>query len=93
MANLFLCNTATIAALNSPGSCTFNNGIGEAKHCCVGSLSYWPHKPPESNRSGAGNNRDYIRHLVVHWERLVACFEAFLAIATIHIWIHRLIVG
>jgi hypothetical protein len=33
------------------------------------------------------------RHLVVHWERLVACFEAFLAIATIHMWIHRFIVG
>ena len=33
------------------------------------------------------------RRLVVRWERLAACFEAFLAIATIHIWIHRLIVG
>src|SRR5947209_200933 len=33
------------------------------------------------------------RRLVVRWERIAACFEAFLAIATIHIWIHRLIVG
>jgi hypothetical protein len=32
------------------------------------------------------------RRLVVRWERIVACFEASLAIATIHIWIHRLIV-
>jgi hypothetical protein len=33
------------------------------------------------------------RRLVVRWERLAACFTAFLAIATIHLWIQRLIVG
>ena len=33
------------------------------------------------------------RRWVVRWERIAACFEAFLAVATIHIWIHRLIVG
>jgi hypothetical protein len=33
------------------------------------------------------------RRLVVRWERMAACFEAFLALATVHIWIHRLIVG
>jgi hypothetical protein len=33
------------------------------------------------------------RRLVVRWERLAACFEAFLALATVHIWIHKLIVG
>ncbi len=33
------------------------------------------------------------RRLVVRWERLAACFNAFLAIAMIHIWVHRLIVG
>jgi transposase len=33
------------------------------------------------------------RRLVVRWERIAACFEAFLTIATIHIWMHRLIVG
>src|SRR5262245_45237254 len=33
------------------------------------------------------------RRLVVRWERMAACFDAFLAIATIHIWISRLIVG
>jgi hypothetical protein len=33
------------------------------------------------------------RRLVVCWERLAACFAAFLAIATIYIWIQRLIVG
>jgi transposase len=31
--------------------------------------------------------------LVVSWERIAACFEAFLALAIVHIWIHRLIVG
>jgi Transposase DDE domain len=33
------------------------------------------------------------RRLAVRWERIAACFEAFLAVATIHIWIQRLIVG
>ena len=33
------------------------------------------------------------RRLVVRWERIAAGFDAFLAIATIHIWIPRLIVG
>jgi hypothetical protein len=33
------------------------------------------------------------RRLVVRWERLAACFAAFLAVATIHMWIQRLIVG
>ena len=33
------------------------------------------------------------RRLVVRWERLAACFEALLAVATSHIWIQRLIVG
>jgi len=33
------------------------------------------------------------RRLMVRWERITACFEAFLAIVTIHIWVHRLIVG
>jgi Transposase DDE domain len=33
------------------------------------------------------------RRFVVCWERLAACFDAFLALATVHIWVHRLIVG
>jgi hypothetical protein len=33
------------------------------------------------------------RRLVVRWERLSVCFNALLAIAIIHIWIPRLIVG
>jgi len=33
------------------------------------------------------------RRLVVRWERLAACFAAFLALATIHMWVHRLLVG
>ena len=33
------------------------------------------------------------RRLVVRWECIAAGFDAFLAIATIHIWIPRLIVG
>jgi hypothetical protein len=31
--------------------------------------------------------------LVVRWARLAVCFNAFLAMAMIHIWIQRLIVG
>ena len=33
------------------------------------------------------------RRLVVRWERLAACFNAFLAIAMIHMWVHKLIAG
>ena len=33
------------------------------------------------------------RRLVVRWERMAACFDAFLVMATIHRWIQRLIVG
>jgi transposase len=33
------------------------------------------------------------RRLVVRWERLAACFNAFLAVAVIHMWVHKLIVG
>jgi len=33
------------------------------------------------------------RRVVVRWERLAACVNAFLAMAMIHIWVHRLIVG
>jgi hypothetical protein len=32
------------------------------------------------------------RRLVVRWDRLTACFNAFLAIAMIHRWVHKLIV-
>jgi Transposase DDE domain len=46
----------------------------------------------QAERTFAWFQRKY-RRLVVRWERLAACLAAFLAIATIHIWIHRLIVG
>ena len=46
----------------------------------------------QAERTFAWFQKKY-RRLVVRWERLAACFEAFLAIATIHIWISRLIVG
>jgi transposase len=46
----------------------------------------------QAERTCAWFQRKY-RHVVVRWERLAACFNAFLAIAMIHIWIHRLIVG
>jgi hypothetical protein len=46
----------------------------------------------QAERTFAWFQKKY-RRLVVRWERIVACFEACLAIATIHIWIHRLIVG
>jgi len=46
----------------------------------------------QAERTFAWFQKKY-RRLVVRWERIAACFEAFLAIATIHIWIGRLIVG
>jgi transposase len=64
----------------------------------------WKHRKPrgrpmkkdvprfQAERTFAWFQRKY-RRLVVRWERLAACFNAFLALAMIHIWIHRLIVG
>ena len=46
----------------------------------------------QAERTCAGFQKQY-RRLVVRWERIAVCVEAFLAVATIHIWIHRLIVG
>src|SRR5919199_693022 len=46
----------------------------------------------QAERTFAGFQKKY-RRLVVRWERIAACFEAFLTIATIHMWIYRLIVG
>jgi len=31
------------------------------------------------------------RRLVVRWERIAACFNGFLSLATIHIWINRIL--
>jgi Transposase DDE domain len=46
----------------------------------------------QAERTFAWCQKKY-RRLVVRWERIAACFEAFLAVATIHIWIHRSLVG
>ena len=46
----------------------------------------------QAERTFAWFQKKY-RRLVVRRERSAACFEALLARATIHIWIHRLIVG
>lgn len=46
----------------------------------------------QAERTFAWFQKKY-RRLVVRWERLAVCFAAFLAIAMIHLWIHRLIVG
>jgi IS5 family transposase len=46
----------------------------------------------QAERTFAWFQRKY-RRLVVRWERLAACFNAFLAIAVIHLWVHRLILG
>jgi Transposase DDE domain len=46
----------------------------------------------QTERTFAWFQKQY-RRLAVRWERLAACFAAFLAIATIPIWINRLIVG
>jgi transposase len=64
----------------------------------------WKAKPPrgrpikmdvprfQAERTFAWFQKQY-RRLVVRWERLAACFTAFLAMATIHLWSQRLIVG
>jgi hypothetical protein len=46
----------------------------------------------QAERTFAWFQRQY-RRLVVRWERLAACFNAFLAIAMSHLWGHRFIVG
>jgi hypothetical protein len=46
----------------------------------------------QAERTFAWFQKKY-RSWVVRWERITACLEAFLAIATIHIWMHRLVVG
>jgi IS5 family transposase len=46
----------------------------------------------QAERTFAWFLRKY-RRLVVRWERLAACFNAFLTIAMMHMWVHRLIVG
>jgi IS5 family transposase len=46
----------------------------------------------QAERTFAWFQRKY-RRLVVRWERLATCFSAFLALALIHMWVHRLIVG
>jgi Transposase DDE domain len=46
----------------------------------------------QAERTFAWFQKKY-RRFVVRWERLALCFNAFLVIATMHIWIQRLIVG
>jgi hypothetical protein len=46
----------------------------------------------QAERTFAWFQKKY-RRLVVRWERRSVCFNAFLAIAIIHNWIERLIVG
>jgi IS5 family transposase len=46
----------------------------------------------QAERTCAWFQRKY-RRVAVRWERLAACFNAFLAMAMIHIWVQRLIVG
>jgi hypothetical protein len=46
----------------------------------------------QAERTFAWFQRKY-RRLVVRWERLATCFNAFLAVAMIHMWVHKLIVG
>ena len=64
----------------------------------------WKTKPPrgrpinktvprfQAERTFAWFQKQY-RRLVVRWERLAAGFMAFLALATIHMWVRRLLVG
>lgn len=44
----------------------------------------------QQERCFAWFQRKY-RRLVVRWERLKGCFDAFISIATIHIWVQRIL--
>jgi IS5 family transposase len=46
----------------------------------------------QAERTVAWLQRKY-RRVVVRWERLAVCFDAFLALAMIHLWVRKLIVG
>ena len=46
----------------------------------------------QAERTLAWFQRKY-RRVVVRWERLAACFNAVLAMAMVHMWVHKLIVG
>jgi transposase len=46
----------------------------------------------QAERTFAWFQRKY-RRLAVRWERLAACFTAFLTMAVIHMWVQKLIVG
>jgi hypothetical protein len=46
----------------------------------------------QAERTLAWFQKQY-RRLVVRWERLASCVAAFVALATIHMWVHRLLVG
>jgi IS5 family transposase len=46
----------------------------------------------QAERTFAWFQKKY-RRLVIRWERLAACFAAFWALATIHMWVHKLLVG
>ena len=64
----------------------------------------WKSRPPrgrpikkgvprfQAERTFAWCQKKY-RRLVVRWERLEVCFKACLAMAMIHMWVQRLIVG
>jgi Transposase DDE domain len=64
----------------------------------------WKTKPPrgrpikvsvprfQAERTFAWVQKKY-RRLVVRWERLAVCCAAFWALAMIHMWVHRLLVG
>ena len=44
----------------------------------------------QQERCFAWFQRKY-RRLVVRWERISACFNAFVSLATIHLWINRIL--
>jgi hypothetical protein len=46
----------------------------------------------QQERCFAWFQRKY-RRLVVRWERISACFNAFVSLATIHIWINRILLA
>ncbi|NRB06501.1 MAG: IS4/IS5 family transposase, partial [Richelia sp.] len=47
--------------------------------------------PSDNNNVVSHGKKNIVVLFVVRWERISACFDAFLSLATIHIWINKII--
>jgi hypothetical protein len=65
------------------------NAIGRQREIWADQLKYQS-LVFKSSVASAWFQRKY-RRLVVRWERISACFNAFVSLATIHIWINKIL--